>query len=118
MTWASRSACLPVIAAFLLIGQGCGKGNSDAHSLVFYQIRFDLPWTVDPQQIQSSRPKPPAIGFKLTHDSQVLELLNGQLKLNGKAFGTVKAGDHVKVTEDGKVFVNGQERQPSGKVQG
>jgi hypothetical protein len=49
---------------------------------------------------------------------QVLELLNGQLKLNGKRYGTVKAGGLVKVTEDGKMFVNGEERTPDGKVQG
>jgi hypothetical protein len=95
----------------LVLGCGSKSGKSE-YSLVFYQIRFDLPWTVDPQQIQASRPKPPAVGFKLTHDSQVLELLDGQIKLNGKKYGKVKAGDHVKVTEDGRVFVNGEERQP------
>jgi hypothetical protein len=73
---------------------------------------------VDPNQVFSSRPKSPAIGFKLTGDNQVLELLNGRLKLNGKEYGTVKAGDLAKVTEDGKVFVNGEERKPDGKTRG
>jgi hypothetical protein len=109
---------LTLIAAALFTVQGCKPNSaSENHSLIFYQIRFDLPWKVDPKQVFSSRPKPPAIGFKLSSDRQALELLNGQLKLNGKGYGTVKAGDLVKVTEDGKVSVNGEERQPDGKTQ-
>jgi hypothetical protein len=40
------------------------------------------------------------------------------LKLNRKSYGTVKAGDSVTVTEDGKVFVNEEERHPDGKTPG
>jgi hypothetical protein len=115
----ARATRLTVLTAALLIGQGCGsKAVSDTHSLVFYQIRFDLPWKVDPTQLLASRPQPPSVGFKLTSDKQVLKLLNGQLKLNGKGYGTVKAGDLVKVTENGEVFVNGEERKPDGQMQG
>ena len=114
----ARPICLNALVLALLIGNGCGsKAVMETHSLVFYQIRFDLPWKVDPKQLLESRPQPPAVGFKLTSDKQVLELLNGRLKLNGNEYGTVKAGDLVKLTEDGKVFVNGEERKPDGQMQ-
>jgi hypothetical protein len=111
---AAVSIRLTILVLVLLIGHGCRpKSALESHSLVYYQIRFDLPWKVDPQQVFSSRPKPPAVGFKLSNGNQVFELLNGQLKLNGKEYGSVKAGDLVKVTEDGKVFVNEEERNPN-----
>ena len=110
---------LVFLVAVLGIGQGCGtKSTTDDASLVFYQVRFYLPWKVDPEQMVASRPRPPAVGFTLSSGNWVLEYLNGRLKLNGKDYGTVKARDSVKVTEDGKVFVNGEERQPDGKAPG
>jgi hypothetical protein len=101
------------------IGEGCGtKSPTDVASLVFYGVRFYLPWKVDPNQIVASRPHPPAVGFTLSNENWIVEYLDGHLKLNGKHYGTVKTGDRVKVTEDGKVLVNGEERQPDGKDAG
>jgi hypothetical protein len=102
---------LAVLGAVLMVGPGCGSQKAaPAHDLVFYQVRFDLPWRVDPAQIQESRPKPPAMGFRLTHETHTLELLDWQLKFDGKEYGAVKAGDHVRVTQEGTVIVNGDER--------
>jgi len=101
------------------IGEGCRtKRTTDEASLVFHGVRFYLPWKVDPDQIVASRPRPPAVGFTLSNGNWILEYLDGRLKLNGKQYGTVKAGDTVKVTEDGKVLVNGEERQPDSKAAG
>jgi hypothetical protein len=105
---------LVFLVIVLGIGQGCGtKSTTDEASLVFYQVRFDLPWKVDPKQMVASRPRPPAVGFTLSSGNWALGYLNGRLTLNGKDYGTVKAGDSVKVTQDGKVFVNGEERTAS-----
>lgn len=110
---------LVFLVVVLGIGQGCGaKSTIEEASVVFYQVRFYLPWKVDPEQMVASRPRPPAVGFTLRNGDRILEYLNWRLKLNGKDYGTVKAGDSVKVTEDGKVFVNEEERQPEGKAPG
>ena len=114
-----RMIRLVFLVVVLGIGQGCGtKSASDQASLVFYQVRFYLPWKVDPKQMVASRPRPPAIGFTLSSGNWILEYLNGRLKLNGRDYGTVKEGDSVQVTEDGKVFVNGEERKSDGKAPG
>ncbi len=111
----NRRKLLPVLAVVLVLGPGCGpKAGQDSAGFAFYQVHFELPWKVDPAQIVESRPPPPAIGFTLTGDGHVLELLNGRLRLDGKGYGTVKAVDRVKITEEGKVHVNGEERQPDG----
>jgi hypothetical protein len=110
---------LVFLVVVLGIGHGCGtKSTTNDTGFVFYQVRFDLPWKVDPEQMVASRPRPPAVGFTVSSGDRVLEYLNGRLRLNGKVYGTVKAGDSVKVTEDNQVFVNGEERQPDGKAPG
>jgi hypothetical protein len=104
--------CLATLVV-VLIGSGCAsKMAAPAHDLVFYQVRFDLPWRVDPEQIQKSRPKSPGMGFRLTNGTQTLELFDWRLKLDGKEYGSVNPGDHVRVTDDGRVIINGDERQP------
>lgn len=39
------------------------------------------------------------------------EAKDAQLTLNGKKYGSGKPGDKIKVTRDGKLFVNGEERK-------
>jgi hypothetical protein len=41
-----------------------------------------------------------------------LRFRNGTLSLNGMEYGAVQKGDRVKLSGDGKVFVNGTERKP------
>jgi hypothetical protein len=106
-------------AALAAVVAGCApKVPPATDALVFNQVHLDLPWKPDPQQIFASRPKPPASGFRLSDGGHVLEMLDGRLTLDGKGYGAVKAGDHVKVTQDGKVIVNGAERAPQGGPQG
>ena len=38
----------------------------------------------------------------------------GDLKVDGISFGTVIRGDHVEVTDEAVVLVNGEERPPAG----
>ena len=41
-----------------------------------------------------------------------LEIKNGQLTVNGDSYGSLANGDKVLVELDGRVFVNGEARQP------
>jgi hypothetical protein len=96
-----------------MVVPGCASQKAaPAHDLVFYQVRFDLPWRVEAAQINESRPRPPAMGLRLTHESHTLELRDWRLKYDDREYGTVKAGDHVQITPDGRVIVNGEQRLP------
>jgi hypothetical protein len=53
-------------------------------------------------------------GFKWSAGSLSLEVADGEITFNGKKCGPVKEGDTVRVTRDGTLFVNGDERKPTG----
>lgn len=40
-------------------------------------------------------------------------LKDGRVSIDGKDYGTLKAGDKVKIEASGKVTVNGEERRPT-----
>jgi hypothetical protein len=48
--------------------------------------------------------------FKYVGDSIAVSEVNGHLTVNGRACGTVKAGDTVDLLTNGRVVVNGQKR--------
>ena len=45
-------------------------------------------------------------------DGYKINVRAGQLTVNGKDYGSVKAGDRAKIEDSGKVTVNGEERIP------
>lgn len=47
-----------------------------------------------------------------TSDNVKFEYKDGRLTVDGKRYGAVKAGDHVKLDKAGTVTVNGQPREP------
>ncbi len=76
-------------------------------------VRVELPWPVAaPAGVVWTG------AFRYTTNTpdgqKQFELVNGRVRLNGKSYGTVKAGDRLRVTADGAVFVNDAERPPEG----
>lgn len=50
--------------------------------------------------------------LEVASDDNRLRIAKGKVTLNDKDYGAVEKGDRVKVTADGKLLVNGVERQP------
>ena len=51
-------------------------------------------------------------GFTFIGEFTTIKEFNGNLTINGKEFGTVKAGDSVRVDKEGNVYVNGAVKTP------
>jgi hypothetical protein len=84
----------------------------DNHILTVYGIVFDLPWQVYPAPELKAAPLSASTNFKFTRGEFRLEIFDGRLKLNGKEYGPLNQGDHVRITKKGEVFVNGKETPP------
>jgi hypothetical protein len=89
-------------------------------------VVYELPWVADPKDemavaIEFLKART-ATGFKWSNGTHTFEVANAvaslesprtnEVSLNGKKYGTVKPGDHVKLTQNGVLFVNGVERKP------
>ncbi len=48
----------------------------------------------------------------VSSDDNRLRIDKGKVTLNDKEYGTVEKGDRIKVTAEGRLFVNGAERRP------
>jgi hypothetical protein len=76
-------------------------------------VRYELPLTGSDLDratgfLQAVQPN----GLKWSGGGHTLEVADGKISLDGKPYGMVKAGDVVKLTAEGILFVNGEQRQP------
>jgi len=53
-------------------------------------------------------------GLKWSSGTHAIEVRNGKVTLDGKPHGSVRKGDTVWLTSDGKLIINGNRRQPTG----
>ena len=51
-------------------------------------------------------------GLNLTFGQDWLEIVGGKIEYNGRRYGTVEPKDHVTVTAEGRILVNGKRRRP------
>ena len=92
------------LAACLL---GCSKGSvtvgvGNDRVLTARGVTYVIPWE------NGSHSETPA-GFQYKGETLTIVEQNGQLTVNGRALGAVKAGDKVTFT-NGVSFINGQAR--------
>ena len=78
-----------------------GKGNT----IQGRGVTYILPWETSSQTDTPS-------AFQYKGETVTVSEVGGQLTVNGKRYGGVKAGDTVSLIEKGKVLVNDSERQP------
>jgi hypothetical protein len=106
-----------IIALFLCVS-GCGtKSNEPAATgkgtVSINGIDFELPWQVEAvEAIKAGQLDAAHKGITLANDRYKLEVVEGKVKLNGKDYGPVNRGEHVRLTEGGVLSVNGVERKP------
>ncbi len=80
-----------------------GEGAVNVNGVV-----FELPWRVDAiEALKAVGPK----GITFRKGDRTVEVANGRVKLNGKDYGPVNAGDRVTLTEAGVLSVNGEQRK-------
>lgn len=128
------------VATLLVVGCSSGTvpGASKAEDFYVYQcdpeFRLELPKPANPddpkykasreaadkltkQAQENTKNGPEAIkpddgrNLKWEIEGLVFEAKDAELTLNGKKYGSVKPDDKIKVTHDGKLFVNGDERK-------
>jgi hypothetical protein len=108
-------ALIAVLVAALVLGRWRGTDSADPenHTLTVYGIEFELPWQVYPTPELKAAPLIASTNFKFTRRDFGLEIVEGRLKVNGREYGPLSQGDHVRITEKGGVFVNSKERRPA-----
>jgi len=115
----SLSLC---IMALLVAISGCGardnKGPPDNNNPQDAKgppningITFEMPWQVSVVEAIKAAQNPKG-RITLTNDKHKLEVIDSHVNYNGNDYGPVKQGDSVKLTADGVVSINGQERKP------
>jgi hypothetical protein len=116
-----------LLVAWLLMITGCGRRvltlptnvvatgtkTQQTSTMHINGIDYELPWPVDAvEAIKAGQLEAQQKGFAFANDHYKLDVVNGQLKLNGKEYGSINRGDRVKLTEGGVLSVNGGERKP------
>ena len=86
--------------------------------LTYQNVAVEVPWDVsDPVMLikLSQEEAASGAGLKLTDGKSTLNIApdGRSLQLNGRAYGPLKERDHVVLTKEGKLMINGTERLPS-----
>jgi hypothetical protein len=112
-------------ARFLLLAvliPACARSGSPvpppapADDLQAHGVRYDLPLTgSDVDRASEFLRAVRADGISWSGGGHTLEVAGGKIKLDGKAHGTVKQGDTVRLAPDGQLFVNDERREATGK---
>lgn len=85
----------------LLCPAGCKPVSG---TVTVHGIKYEIPF------IESSSADATEDTYSFTGPSLSFTEKNGKLAVNGKEFGTIKAGDTVKIDKTGRVSVNGAPR--------
>jgi len=111
---------IPCIALAAALVVGCEPKKAPESKVAVDEVNYDLPvkWN-DPSDLgegvrnatEVMKATTPA-GLKWTNDHLSFEVVRKAMTLNGTNYGVVKAGDQVKLTEQGTLLVNGVERRP------
>lgn len=98
--------CLWVILAALSITSACKSLHQIPSNGVHGGIKYTLHEDTRFSRVEKGK------NGSLMYDSPELTVQceNGKLRINGQDAGTVKAGDHVEVTDTQMVLVNGEHR--------
>jgi hypothetical protein len=112
--------CIALAAALMAPEVGCKPKRAPESKVAVDEVNYDLPvkWN-DPSDLgegvrhatEVMKVTTPA-GLKWTNDHLRFEVVRKAMTLNGTNYGVVKAGDQVKLTEQGTLLVNGVERRP------
>ena len=95
---------------------GPGAVSVTGHVAAYQNIHIEVPWDInDPvRMVATAQDAAAGKGLKLSDGTSTLEISSDgkSLRSNGRDYGTLHFGDHVVLTKDGKLTVNGVERQP------
>ena len=95
---------------------GSGAVVVTGHVAAYQNIHIEVPWDMnDPARtVATAQEAAAGKGLKLTDGTSTLAISSDgkTLRLNGRDYGTLHFGDHVVLSKDGKLKVNGVERQP------
>ena len=94
-----RKAIIPTLILLCLAGCKPVSGTVTVHG-----IKYEIPF------IDASSADASGDTYSFTSSSLSFTEKNGKLTVNGKEFGTIKAGDTVKIDGTGRVSVNGAPR--------
>jgi hypothetical protein len=110
-----------LLAVTLLCFAGCGPSSMTVTSNgITYQLSSEKQIAPNPG-VLNEVPAPgtnPAVapkvntGFTFFGEFHTIREYNGSLTINGRDFGSVKAGDTVRIDKSDKVFINGTARTP------
>jgi hypothetical protein len=105
-----------------------GTGTTTPSSLTadLNGVVYELPWAADPKDQMAVATEflkaRTATGFRWSNGTHTFEVANAvgsletpqtnEVSLNSKKYGRVNSGDHVKLTQNGVLYVNGVERKP------
>jgi hypothetical protein len=111
-----------VAVALMTVCTGCkrNKPRENLTELAADGVGYGLPLEVkDPSDVNEGLRHAVELekavtqtGIKWTNDRLSFEVVRKAMTLNGKNYGVVVAGDHVTLTEQGVLMVNGVERHP------
>ena len=79
---------------------------------ISYEMPFQKQAAPSPGVERSTDDKTPHTDFMFIGESVTIKESDGKLTINGKDFGTVKAGDKVRITKANEISVNGSPRTP------
>jgi hypothetical protein len=105
------------LVALPLLAVGCGSSGPPAkNDLTAQGIHYDLPIREDPADpmhvanefLKACTPT----GVKWSNGKHTLDVDGSAVTLDGRKYGPVKAGDRVKLTADGVLYVNDFQRRP------
>jgi hypothetical protein len=94
------------LATLLAALPACASGMIQAGSWYGLDCTFETPNSIDVVD--------EGYGLHVRASTYTLDVVDGQLTLDGVDHGTVKAGDTLHVTRNGRLFVNGVQRVAGG----
>jgi hypothetical protein len=90
---------------------GCGPTTLTLRSHgITYEIPFQKQTAPDPGILSDAADKTPHTGMTFIGEFLTIKEFDGSLSINGRNYGTVKAGDKVRITMANEVSVNGSPR--------
>ena len=99
-----RASLLTVLAAATLAGCTRTAPSNSVPPVAGYDFEVRRPG--------GGHTKGQAATFSVQDGTNVVELKDGRLNVNGKTYGTIADGAKIVVDESGNVSVNGQTRSP------